>query len=162
MFDAFGEEDLLDEIRFRRPRIYKCNEEILCQRPRVMYAKNCIYMHWAMYYLDSLLSCESERILALILVYARPIHVVRVSTPFQDKTIILRSDDNYVFRNLKEATAENDCERQHLREELRYHLFVEAWLNMRRRSLHKMEVVNLSKLRNCRARMPLPRIHLVF
>ena len=162
MFEAFDNDDIRAEIQYRRRRVHICTDEILCQRPRVTFIKHRIYIHWAMYYVKKLLQCDSVCIIANILVYARPTSSVRFSMPFYKMSAILRTDVGHPCYDASTTAPEKERERRELCEALRYHIRIEASFSMQRRSLLENEVLNLNRLRTCRARLPLPSTRLAF
>ena len=92
MLAMYSNADLRQEIQVRRRKVHKYVEEILCQQPRMRYTSEMIYLHWAMFYMRKILPWDEECICATILIYARPIRVMRFNRPFHGNAAILHTD----------------------------------------------------------------------
>ena len=162
MFESFDNEDLRAEIHYRRLHVHKYTEEILCQQPRIMYVSHRIYIQWAMHYMNKLLRCDSECILANILVYARPTSISRFSVSFNRKPAILRTDIGHPCYDASITAPGKEREREELRDAMRHHLSMEVSFSIQRRLILEIEDSKLNKLRNCRVSLPLPNTWVAF
>ena len=147
--------DLRKEILHRRRRTHYCNEQVMCQQPRLVYSGNMIRLHVALFCLRRAKPGLEESLWATIMLYAHPVHRVQFPRPQNE----LRQDLEMVFIDPAHQRMYSYSTQKSLQEALQRSLRAEAACSMQLRRQDAAEANNTKALRRCRNLMPLPRAH---